>query len=170
MPSLAVPYVYTAAGNNSATSNIGDNGDALSAYIQSPWGVAVASDNKLYIADFNGYRIRCVNPTTNIITTVAGTGVQGSANGAATSATLYRPYGIAVASNGDVFWAEPGNNMIRKLAVATNTVSTVAGTGTSSSTGDGGAPSAATLFSPTSLVFDSLGNIYITEAGGHRIR
>ena len=104
--------------------------------------------------------------------TVAGTGTSGFSGdaGFAMGGKLAAPEGVAVDAQHNVYIADTGNHRIRKLTAATGMITTIAGTGTGSSTGDGGQAAAATLFSPASLALTSSGLLYISERGGHRIR
>ena len=148
----------------------GDGAAATSAKMRYPAGVAVDSSGNLYIADMYNHRIRKV-ATNGIISTVAGSGTAGNSGdgGAAISASLNYPYGIAVDSSGNLYIADTENHSIRK--VGTNgVISTVAGIGTFGYHGDGGAATSAALTYPTSVAIDSSGNLYIADQYNHRIR
>jgi sugar lactone lactonase YvrE len=105
-----------------------------------------------------------------IVTTIAGTGEQGFAGdgGAATSALLDSPAGVAVDAAGNVYIADTHNNRVRK--VSAGTISTIAGTGIASFSGDGGPAGVATLNHPTALAPDGSGNLYLADTDNHRIR
>jgi sugar lactone lactonase YvrE len=135
----------------------GDNGPATSAQLNSPSGIAVDSLGNLYIADIYNNRIRKVS--NGVITTIAGTGVQGFGgdNGPATSAQLNTPKGVAVDSAGNLFVADYDNNRIRK--VASGVISTVAGGGSLS--GNILATSAV-LSAMNGVAVDSAGSFYST--------
>jgi hypothetical protein len=112
--------------------------------------------------------------TSSIITTFAGTGYAGF-NGDGMNATatqLNSPWGgIAVdVSAGNVYFADTGNNLVRMVNVTSNTVYTVAGTGSDSFSGDGGPATAASLNAPFDVSLDAAGNIYIAVYGDQRIR
>jgi hypothetical protein len=106
----------------------------------------------------------------SIVAPVAGNGNQGFTNGPALSITLNSPTGIAIDANGNVYFDDYGNNVIRKLTVATNEVTTFAGTGAAGYTGDTGPAAAATLNHPTQLAFDVDYDLYIADAGNNVIR
>jgi sugar lactone lactonase YvrE len=145
------------------------NIQATAASLDAPAGIAYDAAGNLYIADLNHNMIREVT-VAGIITTIAGTGEQGFAGdgGAATSALLDSPAGVAVDAAGNVYIADTHNNRIRK--VSSGTISTIAGTGVASFSGDGGSAAIATLNHPTALVSDGSGNLYLADTDNHRIR
>jgi YVTN family beta-propeller protein len=97
------------------------------ARFSSPYGIAVRGDGALVIADFDNHRIRLVTPA-GVATTLAGIGAPGFQDGAGDTAGFRQPQGVAIADNGDLFVAEPGNNRIRRITGSS--VETVAGNGT----------------------------------------
>jgi sugar lactone lactonase YvrE len=161
--------IATVAGNGS-TNYSGDGGAAISSCLYSPNGVAFDTFGNLFIADGGNNRIREVN-TNGIITTVAGKSGSGYSGdgGAATNATLYSPSGVAFDASGNLYFADGGNNRIRK--VDTNgIITTVAGKSGSGYSGDGGAATNARLYGPYSVAFDTFGNLYFSDTGNERIR
>ncbi len=162
--------ISTVAGNNAlGPGYAGDGGPANQAELNYPRGVAVDSGGtNIYIADTYNSRIRKVANGT--ITTVAGNGTQGNLGdgGPATQAEINRPFGVAVDSAANLFIADAYNYSVRK--VASGTITTVAGSGTSGFTGDGGAATSARLNSPGSVVVDGSGNLYIADVQNCRIR
>ena len=150
----------------------GDNGPAAVAQLGGPSGLAVASDGSLYIADRLNHRIRKVDGTTGIITTVVGTGTIGDSgdNGQATAAQLYQPIGVTVTSDGTLYIADAFNHRIRKVDATTGIITTVAGTGTGGFSGDGGPATAAQLNYPTGVAVASNGTMYIADWNNHRVR
>ena len=148
----------------------GDGGAATSAQLYGPWGVAVDIFGNVYIADSSNNKIRKVG-STGTITTFAGTGVGGSSGdgGAATSAQLYWPSGISVDISGNVYIADTYNNKIRKVT-STGIITTIAGTGTYGSSGDGGAATSAQFFYPVGVSVDISGIVYIADNGNNKIR
>ena len=163
--------ISTVAGNGTSGFS-GDGSAATSAQLAHPFGIAVDSMGNLYIGDTDNQRIRMVAAGTGTITTVAGNGGVGYSGdgGAATSAQLYSPYGVAVDSAGDVYIADVLNSAIRKVAAGTGTISTVAGTGTLGYSGDGGTATSAELHYPDGVAVDSAGNLYIADSYNQRIR
>jgi hypothetical protein len=129
------------------------NIQATAASLDAPAGIAYDAAGNLYIADLNHNVIREVT-VAGIITTIAGTGEQGFAGdgGPAISALLDSPAGIAVDTAGNVYIADTHNNRIRK--VTAGTISTIAGTGIASFSGDGGSAAIATLNHPTAIASD----------------
>ena len=171
----------------------------------------------MYIANSGNYRVRKLTISTGIITTVAGTGIYSYSGdgGAATSATMTYPIGIALDSAGiyqllklfyrhfqvillflslgNVYFADQYNHRIRKVTISTGIITTIAGTGTSSYSGDNGPATSATLNFPAGVTVDSsgsslfftssiasssfctilslsLGNVYIADVSNNRIR
>ena len=134
----------------------------------------MSSSGTLYISDSDNEVVREVNPSTQVITTIAGTpqtvGYSGD-NGPATSAEFSTPYGLALNSAGTILYiADRDNNAIRELNLTTGIITTVAGNGTFGSTGDGGPATAATLSSPRSVALDASGNLLIADTLGNQIR
>ncbi len=114
----------------------------------------------MYIADYYNHRIRKVTVSTGIITTIAGTETASYSgdNGQATSATLNYPSGITLNSEGNMYIADQRNFRIRKVTVSTGIISTIAGTGTQSYSGDNGPATSAALNYPTGIALDSSGS------------
>src|SRR5271168_5376593 len=166
-----VPGIATVAGTGVAGST-GDSGQASSAELNGPTSVAFDSAGNYYIAEFNGQRVRKVTISTGVITTVAGTGVQGFTGdgGQATSAELNNPNKVALDSAGNLYIADFTNNRIRKVTVSTGVITTVAGNGTAGFTGDSGQATSAELNEPSRFALDSAGNLYIADSGNNRIR
>lgn len=161
--------ITTIAGNgNSAYA--GDGGPATNASLYNPQGLALDTAGNLYVADYGEHRVRKVD-TNGIITTVAGTGANayGGDGGAATNASLSYPWGVAFDASGNLYIADTGNTRVRK--VDTNgIITTVAGNGNYSYSGDGGTATNAAIYWPVSICLDTMGNIYIGDNGNNRIR
>ena len=146
----------------------GDGGAAVDANLNYPADVVIDSDGNIYIADADNYRIRKIAPN-GVITTVAGTGDFGYSGdgGVATSANLGVPTGLAIDSNGNLYYSDFRQHVIRKIAT-NGVISTVAGTGTAGNDGDGGAATSAKLDYPWGLSIDASNNLFI--GGSHSIR
>jgi uncharacterized protein (TIGR03437 family) len=158
--------ITTVAGNGQWGYS-GDGGPATPAMLGDPGGVAVDAAGNLYIADTGNSRIRKVTPG-GTITTVAGGGSGLGDGGPATGASL-RPEGVAVDAAGDLYIADTRNNRIRKVTPS-GTITTVAGNGGWSYSGDGGPATAAMLGGPGGVAVDAAGNLYIADTGNSRIR
>jgi len=157
--------VTTVAGNGSYGFG-GDNQAATGAMLAGPAGIALDPAGTLYIADAYNSRVRMVR--SGIITTVAGNGTAGFSGdkGAATSATLKLPSGVAVDSTGKLYIADFGNNRIRM--VSASVITTVAGNGTAAYSGEHVAATSAGLAAPQLVAVDAAGNLYIGD--GARVR
>jgi sugar lactone lactonase YvrE len=171
------PGALSAIAGSGTSDYSGDNGPALEAGFRQPWGVAIAGRN-LYIADTGNNVIRQVNMNDGNVYTFAGNGEQSYSGdgGLATSAALNTPTSVAVDFNGNVYIADSGNNVIRKID-ANGLISTVAGNmnGTISpestnSVGDGSLATASLLWNPTAVAVDGAGNLYIADTYNNRIR
>ena len=152
----------------------GDGGPATAAQLgqNSPYTVAVTADGGFLIGDEVNRRVRRVSPT-GIITTVAGTGVQGSSGdgGAATAAQLNVPMGVATTPDGGFLIADEFAHRVRRVS-PTGTITTVAGTGTPSvfTNGDGGPATAANLTMPFAVASTPSGGFVFAEEGNAAIR
>jgi sugar lactone lactonase YvrE len=162
-------YISTVAGTGTQGYS-GDGGPATIAELYMPTGVAVDVAGNIYFAD--NQRIRKVTASTGIITTVAGSGTQGYSGdgGPTTSAELNWPWAVAVDAAGNIYFTDTDNQRIRKVAVSTGIITTVAGTGTPGYSGDGGPATSAELNSPFGIAVDAAGNIYIADYFNNRVR
>lgn len=169
----SIGYIYTSAGGGSGTNSgfSGDGSKATSAALNTPFGVVVDTSGNIYIGDSLNYRVRKVTILTGIISTIGGTGFSSYSgdNGQATSANMY-PYGIALDSSANVYFADVLNQRIRKITVSTGIVSTVAGTGVGGYSSDNVAATSANIYSPQGVTVDTSGNIFIADTGNDRIR
>lgn len=161
--------ISTVAGMGSAGLG-GDGGQATSAQLTYPVGVAVDGTGNLFIADTGNHRIRRVTPN-GVISTVAGMGIAGSSNDGsqATAARLNRPTGVIVNAAGDLFITDSGNHCVRMVA-SDGVIGTVAGNGIAGFSGDGGAATFAQLNYPMGIALDEAGNLFVADYDNNRIR
>ena len=168
----ALTGIVTLVVGSTSPGYSGDGGAAAAARLRLPAAIVVAANGDMYIADTGNDAVRKVTAATGIATTYAGTGTTGYTGdgGAATSARLSGPQGLVLAANGDLYIADTGNNVIRKVTAATGVITTFAGTGTAGFLGDGGVATSARLNAPESVSISASGELYIADAGNNRIR
>jgi uncharacterized repeat protein (TIGR01451 family) len=159
--------IQTVAGNGNNNGLLGDGWPAISATISVPEGVSVDATGNLYIADTGNERVRKVTPA-GIISTIAGNGVYPYFFGDGGPATLagFGNRGIAVDTADNLYVADSDNNRLREIS-ASGTVTTIAGTGIYSDSGDGG-PAISAGVATDVVAVDSMGNVYI--GGFARVR
>ena len=160
--------ISTVAGNGTRGYS-GDGGPATSASLQDPLGLAVDSIGNFYIADTSNNRIRKVNAS-GIISTVVGTGAYSFSGdgGSATSATLAEPWDVKVDGLSNLYIADSQNHRIRKVTPA-GIISTIAGNGSRSFSGDGGPATLAGLNYPTGIALGN-GSLHIADVANIRVR
>lgn len=165
--------MITPAGNVSTFAGSGTpaHNDAVGAAadFNLPTGLAIDSNDNIFVADSQNHRIRQITVPGANVTTIAGTGGFGHNDGAAGTAQFFLPVDVAVDSNGDVFVADSFNHVIRKIALPAGTVSTPAGQPSTSAFQDG-TGAGARFNSPAGIAFDSNNNLYIADQTNHRIR
>ena len=149
----------------------GDGGPATSASLSFPAGLTFDSAGNMYIADSFNSRVRKV-ALDGTISTIAGTGDFGDFgdSNVATKAGMNRPYSVVVDKAGNIYIADTYNDAVRKVAASSGIMSTFAGKGTQGLGGDGGGATGALMDTPTALVLDPAGNLYIADTNNHRIR
>lgn len=149
----------------------GDGGLARDAGAGEPYGLTIGPDGALYFCDIAFHVIRKVG-TDGRISTVAGSGKKGYAGngGPATQAQLNEPYEIKFDAVGTMYFVEMQNNLVRKVDKASGVISTVAGTGKSGFSGDGGPAREATFNKPHSIALDGKGSLFVCDIGNHRVR
>src|SRR5690606_12113851 len=153
--------VSTLAGSGTTGSVNGTGGSARFHY---PLGMAIDASGNLYVADYSNHKIRKVT-LSGVVTTFAGSGTSGSADGASGSATFKTPLDVAVDASGNVHITD-ANHKIRKISGGQ--VSTVAGTGQAGSVN--GPYLSASFRLPHGLSFDSQGNLYVADTENHKVR
>ena len=168
--------ISTIAGIGGAGGYNGDGIPATTAELNGPQGITLDGSGNLYIADKFNERIRKVNLSTGIITTVAGTGHHGGwqgydygNNGPATSANLDFPAAVAVDCGGNMYIADWGSQTVRKID-ASGTITKFAGTYGGGYNGDGIQANSAQLNSPSGIAADCSGNLYIADSWNNRVR
>lgn len=144
------------------------DGNGTNARFSVPSNIDISANNDIYVADRANNRIRKVTASGDV-STIAGTGAQGAANGAGTSATFFNPNGVAVDSTrGIVYVADWQNHRIRKITLSDNVVSTFAGSGAPGFSN--GTTTAAQFYHPIDIAVDSSGMVYVADQGNNRIR
>ena len=154
----------------------GTNSQALFGY-GSPTGVAVDAAGNVYAADQYNNAIRKISPvagTTNwVVSTVAGNGETGGANGTNAAATFHGPTGVALDAQGDLYVADQYNNTIRKITPVTGTtnwvVTTIAGSAGVQGSADG-TNGSASFYDPSGVAVDTNGNVYVADQYNNTIR
>lgn len=170
--SIATGIITTVAGSGAAGgtgSFSGDGGPATGATLNDPQGVCLDKFGNMYIADLINCRVRKVN-TAGVISTFAGTGYPGYSGdgGAASAAELSAGVvGVVADDTGNIYIADGSNGRVRKVDL-TGVITTFAGSGYGSYTGDG-IPATSSVILPTQLTFDNLGQLYITDRVNLRI-
>ncbi|MBK9559201.1 MAG: hypothetical protein IPO44_06485 [Candidatus Microthrix sp.] len=159
----------TGAVTTLAGSTIGfADGPGNTAQFNYPFGVAVAPGGTVYVADRNNHRIRAINPTTGAVTTFAGSGTAGFADGPGNTAQFNATAGVAVAPGGTVYVTDANNHRIRAINPTTGAVTTLAGSGTA---GFADGPGDTAQFTgPIGLTVAPNGTVYLGDYFNHRIR
>ena len=163
--------IITTIAGNGTPGNAGDGGLAINAQLNNPNGLALDPVGNLYIADAYNFKVRRVDPS-GVITTYAGTGLSGSGGdgGPASGATLRQPYALAEDAAGNLYISDFSGQAIRRIDRTSGVITTFAGASVPGFSGDGGPATAAQLYGPTGMAFDSTGNLYFTDLYNQRVR
>jgi DNA-binding beta-propeller fold protein YncE len=135
-------------------------------YLFYPAGVAIDPHGNVIVADFSNHRIRKITPA-GVVSTLAGSGINGFRDGPGVDAQFTDPSGLAVDAAGNAYVADEGNNRIRKIA-PDGIVTTLAGTGARGFRD--GAAAEAQFAAPMGIAVDPSGDIFVADSGNHRIR
>ncbi len=174
----AAGVMSTVAGNGMKTSG-GDNGPALMASFDfeagsnpEPSGGLALANGKLYVAETLSHKIRVIDLTTNLVTTIAGTGTGGFSgdDGPALQAQLFHPRDLEFGPDGRLYVADTDNMRIRVIDLTTGTITTVVGTGEAGlDATDDRLATQTMLKRPFGIEFDAAGNLYVSDTINSRI-
>jgi len=154
--------VTTFAGTSGTWGHVDDTGTAAQFY--APRGITTDGTN-LYVVEFYNYAVRQIVIASQVVTTLAG-GTWGSADGTGTAAQFNYPFGVAT-DGVNLYIGDDGNNLIRKIVIATGVVTTIAGSGTSAFTD--GTGTSAEFYAPRGVTTDGT-SLYVIDGLNHAIR
>ena len=182
VPSVGCNLVTTVAGSGAPKGGVGDGGPALSASLSNPTGVFLDAAGNMYIADQNNSRVRLVDATSGLISTITGASQGRGDGGPASFATFNNPRGVAVDSAGNVYISDTFNQKVRKVSAAGN-IAAFAGTGSAGNVNMAAAPiynivssfapalaTAAPLNFPGCVAVDSGNNVLIADRVNSKVR
>lgn len=161
---------YAGNGIGGYTGQAADNKDPKSVQFNRPVTVAFDSAGALFVVDQANHRIRKIT-SDGVVSVVAGSGTEGYSGdgGPATSANLSHPQAVAWDAAGNLYIADTGNNVIRKVT-SDGVIRTIAGTGIAGFSGDGGPAAQAQLYTPKGMAVDAAGNVFFADSFNGRIR
>lgn len=162
---LTIPYVVKLVAG-SGTAAFADAIGAAASFAQ-PHGGALDNFGNLYVGDHSNHRIRKVVLATGAVSTLAGNGTAAWTDGTGANANFWSPVGVAYDEQGFLYIGDTGNARLRKVVLSTGAVSTIAGNSVGYAEGNG---TSARFSAPRGVELDGLGNLYIADAGNHRIR
>jgi hypothetical protein len=163
--------ISTVAGTGSPGYS-GDGGPANAAQLRNPGGITFDQFGNLIFADSGNHRIRRIELQNGVISTIAGTGSRGyiGDGGLAIDAQLNQPGFLTYGPDGDLYFTDEVNHVIRRIDNDTGIIRTYAGNGVAGFSGDGGDALAASFNRPSALEFDTLGNLLVADRNNQRIR
>jgi hypothetical protein len=163
-------WIISTVAGTGAQGHAGDGGPATAAALNNPFDLAFDPDGNLIFSDTYNHRICRIDAKTQIISTVAGSGVEGfdGDGGPAVAAKLNQPYGVVVDGDGTIFFADRLNGRVRAVD-STGTIATLTGDGSGKYSGDGGKAAGAGLAEPNGLALSD-GKLFITDVADHRVR
>ncbi len=169
--SLLAANIETVAGTGQPADN-GSAGKAKEVNVGQPFGVEVGPTGALYVTEVQNHRVLRIDLQSGDLTTVAGCGRKGYSGdgGQATDAELNEPYEVRFDKQGNMFFVEMMNNVIRRVDANSGIITTIAGTGAAGYGGDGGPAIKAVFNRPHSIALDHRGGLYVADIGNHRIR
>ena len=162
--------IETVAGNGMKGYD-GDGGPALNASFNLPHELRFDKAGNLYVVDMKNHAIRKVDAKTGVISTFAGSGKSGYSGdgGPAIEALFNQPHSIQFGPDGQLYVCDIGNHVIRRIDMASNTISTFAGTGKPGATNDGSQIKGTPLNGPRSIDFDRQGNLWLATREGNQV-
>ncbi len=168
---LQAGTIDTVIGTGKADNN-GRQGPAPMVNVGQPFGVELGPRGGLFVTEVQNHRVLRLDLETMKVTTVAGNGKAGYSGdgGPATAASLNEPYEVRFDREGNMFFVEMKNHLVRRVDAKNGVISTVAGSGIAGYGGDGGPAVKARLRVPHSIALDGKGGLYIADIGNHRIR
>jgi sugar lactone lactonase YvrE len=164
--------ISTCAGCGEA-GYFGDDGRAIEARFNQPYGITIDREGNIVIADRHNHCVRHVAASSGVVTTFAGTGAAacGGDGGPAAQAAMVEPNGVAFdPENRQLFIADVADNRVRVVDLASGMISTFAGTGAAEHSGDGGPASAAGIHGARAVKVAADGTVYILERQGSALR
>src|SRR6185503_12833134 len=171
---LLISRLHAGLINTFAGGGLGDGGDALNALAYEPVQIASDASGNFYFVEVGSSRVRKVDIATGLISSVAGTAMDGFSGdgGQGSAAKLAYPFGVACDTVNNVLYISDRNNQrIRKLDLGSGIISSIAGTGAFGFAGDGGNALTAQFRNPGHLALDELNQLlYISDASNYRLR
>ena len=163
---ITTAAVVTTLAGQTSIGSVDGTGNA--ARFNEPWGVAADRPGNIYVADAGNHTIRKITSNGTVSTLAGSAGASGSDDGMGSAARFNFPEDVAVDGSGNVYVADSGNDLIRKIT-SDGTVSTLAGSAGASGSADG-MGSAARFYSPQGVAVDGSGNVYVADSRNFTIR